>query len=146
MSKLYVSLPEGMVKNSVIGAGLSLGCYALLQFLTAFFVSGEFLGEETIFPAICVSAAVASFVGCLYSSVRVGWGVALSAGSAVAVFLVLTVVIALCVSETGVDGVSLTWVSAAMAMGGLMAAIVCGASGKSTVKRREKGRSRRGRK
>lgn len=143
MSKVVLSLPSGMVKNSVVGALLSLACYIVLQFPVALLLHNEVLGEGALYPAVCVCAALAAFSGCAYSALRSGEGMVLSAASVVLVFLVLTVAVALCTNEVGTLGAGLTGVGAAMAVGGLAAALVCGAMGRKPSSRREKKRTKR---
>lgn len=141
MSKMVLSLPNGLIKNSVIGACISLASYTALQFLSAFLIHHEMLGEGVLYPMVCICAAVAAFLGCAYSALRAGGAMALNATSVVIVFLALTVAIALCTNEMGSIGMGLTGVGIAMAVGGLAAAIVCGALGTSS--RREKKRGKR---
>ena len=47
MSKLVMSLPQGMVKNSVVGGVLALASYVALQFVCALLVDRGVLGMET---------------------------------------------------------------------------------------------------
>ena len=67
MSKVVMSLPEGMVKNCLIGGGISLLSYVLLQMVCALLVDRGLLGLTQIYPLVCVTAALASFLGCGYS-------------------------------------------------------------------------------
>ena len=61
MSKVVMSLPEGMVKNCLIGGGISLLSYVLLQMVCALLVDRGLLGLTQIYPLVCVTAALASF-------------------------------------------------------------------------------------
>ena len=70
MSKVVMSLPKGMVKNSVIGGLLALISYVALQFVCAMLVDKGALGLEQLYPVVCVTAAIASFLGCGYSVLR----------------------------------------------------------------------------
>ena len=70
MSKLVMSLPQGMVKNSVVGGVLALASYVALQFVCALLVDRGVLGMESLYPMVCVAAALASFLGCGYSVLR----------------------------------------------------------------------------
>ena len=63
MSKVVMSLPDGMVKNCLIGGGISLLSYILLQMLCALLVDRGVLGLEQMYPLVCVTAALASFLG-----------------------------------------------------------------------------------
>ena len=67
MSKVVMSLPKGMVKNSVVGGCVALAVYVALQLLCALLIHREVLGEEALYPVVCVAAAIASFLGCGYS-------------------------------------------------------------------------------
>lgn len=138
MSKIAGALSDGTVKNGVVGACISLGCYVLLQFFSAYLVCSGIVGEGAVYSAVCISAAVSSFMGCCFGVVRTGENGVLSAFSVVVVFLVLTIMIGVCVNEIGVIGAGLAGVGMAMVGGGLAAAMFCGAM-RGRV-RREKGR------
>ena len=143
MSKIVFSFPGGMVKNSIIGAVVSLGCYVLLQFLVAFLVCEELIGESLVYVAVCVAAAVSAFAGCFVGASRTGRGGVLSVSTVVAVFLVLTVAVALCAGETETISSGLPGVGLAMAAGGLGAAFLRGILGNAKGTRLESGRNRR---
>ena len=55
MSKVVMSLPQGMVKNSVIGGLLALISYVALQFVCAMLVDKGVLGLEQLYPVVCVT-------------------------------------------------------------------------------------------
>ena len=53
MSKVVMSLPEGMVKNCLIGGGISLLSYVLLQMLCALLVDrGVLRNENAVVSAV----------------------------------------------------------------------------------------------
>ena len=137
MSKNMLSLPGGMIKNGGVGALISLVCYILLQALSALLVCEEIISPDMVYPAVCVSAAVASFVGCVVGMVQADKGNALSSAVVVAVFLSLTVLIGVCMNEGGVDGSGLIGVGVAMSLGGLASAFLGGG-----VRRKEGGYDR----
>lgn len=124
MSREIGSLLERLLKNSVIGAAIALVSYVTLQLLCALMVHCEIAGEGMIYLMVCVSAAVSSFLGCVYSVMRGGDGYILSASAVAVVFLSLTVVIGLLSCESGSIGAGLAGVGGAMAAGGLLAAAV----------------------
>ena len=95
MSKIVMSLPEGMVKNSLIGGLLALLSYVALQFLCALLVDNGLLELDQIYPLVCVTAAVASFLGCGYSVLRGKGASMLPVPAVVVVFLTLTLAAAL---------------------------------------------------
>ncbi|MDE7245384.1 MAG: hypothetical protein K2O18_15620 [Oscillospiraceae bacterium] len=123
MSKVVMSLPKGMIKNSIVGGLLALVSYTALQLLCALFIDKGILPLEHLYPAVCVTAAAASFLGCGYSVLR-GKGTSLSVPVVVAVFMTLTLTAAFLTAdaisiENGVTGLGLS-----MAAGGLLAALV----------------------
>lgn len=124
MSKVVASLPKGLVKNSVVGAVLALVCYMALQFVAALLIHGEIAGEGAMYPMVCAAAGLSSFLGCGYCVLKGGDGRVLSASAVVFVFLAITVAVALLTSEAGMIEGGLTGVGAAMAAGGLLAALV----------------------
>ena len=126
MSKVIASLPGVLVKNSVVGAILALACYVALQFVAALLIHSEVVGEEMMYPMVCVAAGVSALAGCSYSVLRGGVGSVLSASSVVMVFLTVTVAVALLAGEAGTVGVGFTGVGSAMALGGLVAAVLPG--------------------
>lgn len=124
MSKIVVSLPGGVVKYSLQGAALALVIYLGQQCLWALLLHKGVMGFELLYPAVCVSAAVAAFFGCLYSAVRSGRGDALSVASVIAVFLAVTVAAGLLSAEGLAVERGLTGVGLSMAAGGLASALV----------------------
>lgn len=90
MSKVVMSLPQGMVKNSVIGGLLALISYVALQFVCAMLVDKGVLGLEQLYPVVCVTAAIASFLGCGYSVLRGKGTSMLTVPVVVVVFMTLT--------------------------------------------------------
>lgn len=146
MSKVVASLPKSLMKNSIVGAILALVCYVALQFLSALLIHCEVVGEGMIYPMVCVSAGISSFLGCGYSVMRGGSGSVLSASAVVLVFLALTVAVALLASEAGGISAGLTGVGAAMAAGGLLAALIPGLRVKKGKSRRDGGKARRSKK
>ena len=124
MSKVVMSLPEGMVKNSLIGGLLAMLTYVALQFLCALLVDRGILALEQIYPLVCVTAAVASFLGCGYSVLRGKGTSMLSVPVVVVVFLTLTLTAALFTAETVSVENGLTGLGLSMAAGGLLAALV----------------------
>lgn len=139
MSKVVMSLPQGMVKNSVVGGLLALLSYAALQLVCALLIDKGILPLEHLYPAVCITAAAASFIGCGYS-VLMGKGASmLSVPVVVVVFMTLTLAAALLTADTisienGVTGLGLS-----MAAGGLLAAL----AGSNLPKNRSAARSRR---
>ena len=124
MSKVVMSPPEGLVKNSLIGGLLALLSYVALQFICALLVDRGVLGLDQIYPLVCVTAAAASFLGCGYSVLKGKGTSMLTVPVVVAVFMTLTLAAALLTAETisienGVTGLGLS-----MAAGGLLAALV----------------------
>ena len=124
MSKIVMSLPEGMVKNSLIGGLVSLASYTALQFLCALLVDRGVLGLEQLYPLVCVTAAVASFLGCGYSVLRGKGASMLSVPVVVVVFLTLTLAAALFTADVVSIENGLTGLGLSMAAGGLLAALV----------------------
>ena len=124
MSKVVMSLPEGMVKNSLIGGLIALGSYVVLQFLCAFLVDRGVLGLDQLYPLVCVTAALASFLGCGYSVLRGKGTSMLSVPVVVVVFLTLTLTAALFTADTVSIENGLTGLGLSMAAGGLLAALV----------------------
>ena len=70
MSKIVMSLPKGMVKNSLIGGVLALAAYVALQFFCALLIDKGIMGMEQLYPMVCVAAALSSFLGCGYSVLK----------------------------------------------------------------------------
>lgn len=124
MSKVVMSLPEGMVKNCLIGGGISLLSYVLLQMVCALLVDQGVLAMNQLYPLICVTAALASFLGCGYSVMKGKSGSMLPVPVVVVVFLVLTLAAALLTTETVRIENGLTGLGLSMAAGGLLAALV----------------------
>lgn len=124
MSKVVMSLPEGMVKNSLVGGLIALVSYAGLQLLCALLVDKGVLGLEQIYPLVCVTAALASFLGCGYSVLKGKGTSMLSVPVVVVVFLALTLAAALLTADTVRIENGLTGLGLSMAAGGLLAALV----------------------
>lgn len=124
MSKIVMSLPEGMVKNSLIGGLLSLASYVSLQFLCALLVDRGVLELEQVYPLVCVTAAAASFLGCGYSVLKGKGTSMLSVPVVVAVFLTLTLAASLFTADAVSIENGLTGLGLSMAAGGLLAALV----------------------
>ena len=123
MSNAVGSRFESLLKNSVVGAVVALISYVTFQLLCAFLIHCEIAGEGMIYPLVCVSAAVSSYLGCVYGVMRGGEGRILSASLVTAVFLSLTVVIGLLSCESGVISTGWAGIGGAMALGGLLAAM-----------------------
>ena len=124
MSKVVMSLPKGMLKDSVIGGVLALVSYTALQLVCALLIDKGVLGMERLYPMVCVAAFLASFLGCGYSVLKGKGTSMLTVPVVVAVFMTLTLAAALLTAETisidnGVTGLGLS-----MAAGGLLAALV----------------------
>ena len=124
MSKVVMSLPKGMVKNSAVGALIALGSYVALQAACALLIHKEILSMEGLYPAVCVTAAVASFLGCGYSVLRGKEASVLSVSVVVVVFLTLTLAAALLTIDAIAIENGLTGIGLAMAAGGLAAALL----------------------
>lgn len=146
MSKIVMSLPKGMVKNAVIGGILALAAYVALQLGTALLIHKEVLGETAMYPAVCVSAALAAFLGCGYSIWKGRGASMLTTTAVVVVFLTLTLAAALLTTDTVAIENGLTGVGLSMAAGGLAAALLGGSlplRGERGGRRSRKKRSRR---
>ncbi|MBD5150980.1 MAG: hypothetical protein HDT15_03345 [Oscillibacter sp.] len=124
MSKVVMSLPEGMVKNCLIGGAIALVSYVLLQMLCALLVDQGVLGLDQIYPLVCVTAALASFLGCGYSVLRGKGTSMLPVPVVVVVFLSLTLTAALLTTDAVSVENGLTGLGLSMAAGGLLAALV----------------------
>ena len=124
MSKVVMSLPKGMVKNSVIGGLLALASYVALQLVCALLIDKEILGMEQLYPMVCVAAALASFLGCGYSVLRGRGTSMLTVPVVVAVFLTLTLAAAFLTADAVRIDNGLTGLGLSMAAGGLAAALV----------------------
>lgn len=135
------SLFERLLKNSAIGAAIALIGYVGLQLLCALLIHCEIVGEGMLYLMVCVSAAVSSFLGCMYSVMREGEGHILSASVVACVFLSLTVVIGLLSGGSGTISSGWAGIGGAMAVGGLLAAAA--PSVMSRRGRKLKGRMRR---
>lgn len=143
MSKIVMSLPEGMIKTGVNGAFISLVCYVLLQFLSAFLICREIAGEEMLYPMVCLSAGISAFAGCWYGTARSKKGGVLGAATVVIVFLALTVMIGLLCGKVGAVGNGLVGVGVSMSVGGLAAALFTAVKGEGVGVKRERGKRRR---
>lgn len=142
MSKVVMSLPEGMVKNSLIGGLLALASYVALQFLCALLVDRGVLGLDQIYPLVCVTAAAASFLGCGYSVLKGKGTSMLTVPVVVVVFLTLTLAAALFTADAVSVENGLTGLGLSMAAGGLLAALV-GYNLPRDNRRKTRGRRRR---
>lgn len=143
MSKVVMSLPKGMVKNSVIGGVLALASYVALQFFCAMLIDKGIVGMEKLYPMVCAAAFLASFLGCGYSVLKGKGTNMLSVPAVVAVFMTLTLAAALFTAEAISIENGLTGVGLSMAGGGLLAALVGynlpkGGRGKSRPRRRRR--------
>lgn len=138
ISKPAISLPKGIVRDSLIGGAIALGDYILLQFFCALLIDRELLGLEKLYPMVCVAAAVSAFLGCGYSVLRRKEAAILSVSAVVAVFLAVTLAAAFITAETVAVENGLTGVGLSMAAGGLTAAMAGSArpKGKRQRKRR----------
>lgn len=138
ISKPAISLPKGIVRDSLIGGAIALGAYILLQFFCALLIDRELLGLEKLYPMVCVAAAVSAFLGCGYSVLRRKEAAILSVSAVVAVFLAVTLAAAFITAETVAVENGLTGVGLSMAAGGLTAAMAGSARprGKRQRKRR----------
>ncbi|MDE7010594.1 MAG: hypothetical protein K2O93_05220 [Oscillospiraceae bacterium] len=138
ISKPAISLPKGIVRDSLIGGAIALGAYILLQFFCALLIDRELLGLEKLYPMVCVAAAVSAFLGCGYSVLRRKEAAILSVSAVVAVFLAVTLAAAFLTAETVAVENGLTGVGLSMAAGGLTAALAGSArpKGKRQRKRR----------
>ena len=141
MSKVVMSLPKVMVKNSVIGGVLALGAYVALQLACALLIDKEVLGMDQLYPMVCVTAALASFLGGGYSVLRGRGTSMLTVPVVVAVFLTLTLAAAFFTADAVRIENGLTGLGLSMAAGGLLAALVGynlpqGRTGKSRRRRR----------
>lgn len=147
MSKVVMSLPKGMVKNSVIGALLALAAYVALQLVCAALIDREILGMDRLYPMVCVAAALSSFLGCGYSVLRGKGTSMLTVPVVVVVFLTLTLAAAFLAADAINIENGLTGLGLSMAAGGLLAALVGynlprgGGSDRSRSKSRRKHRS-----
>ena len=139
MSKVVMSLPKGMVKNSMIGGLLALASYIMLQFVCALLIDKGVLGMEQLYPMVCVAAFLASFLGCGYSVLKGKGTSMLSVPVVVAVFMTLTLAAALLTAEAISIENGLTGLGLSMAGGGLLAALV----GYNLPKGNSRNRSRR---
>ena len=123
ISKPAISLPKGIVRDSLIGGAIALGAYILLQFFCAMLIDKELLGLEKLYPMVCIAAAVSAFLGCGYSVLRRREAAMLSVSAVVAVFLAVTLAAAFVTAETVSVENGLTGVGLSMAAGGLAAAL-----------------------
>jgi len=118
-----MSLPKGMVKDSVIGGLLALASYAALQLVCALLVDKGVLGLDQLYPPVCVTAAISSFLGCGYSVLRGKGASMLTVPVVVVVFMTLTLAAALLTADTIAIENGVTGVGLSMAAGGLLAAL-----------------------
>lgn len=146
MSKVVMSLPKGMVRDSVTGGLLALATYVALQLVCALLVDKGVLGLEQLYPLVCVTAAIASFLGCGYSVLRGKGTNMLTVPAVVAVFMALTLAAALLTADTIAIENGVTGLGLSMAAGGLLAALVGGnlpKGGRKKRRARRTGQSRR---
>ena len=52
MSKPAISLPKGIVKDSLIGGAIALGAYLMLHFLWALIFDKVMLGLQKLYPMV----------------------------------------------------------------------------------------------
>ena len=126
MSKVVMSLPKGMAKNSAIGGLIALIAYVALQFLCAMLIDHQLQGVERLYPMVCIAAALASFLGCGYSVLKGKSASMLSISAVVVVFLTLTLAAAFLTADAISIENGLTGIGLSMAAGGLAAALVGG--------------------
>lgn len=138
ISKPAISLPKGIVRDSLIGGAIALGAYILLQFFCALLIDRELLGLEKLYPMVCVAAAVSAFLGCGYSVLRRKEAAILSVSAVVAVFLAVTLAAAFITAETVAVENGLTGVGLSMAAGGLTAAMAGSARPKGKRQRQRR--------
>lgn len=146
MSKVVMSLPKGMVRDSVTGGLLALVTYVALQLVCALLVDKGVLGLEQLYPLVCVTAAIASFLGCGYSVLKGKGASMLTVPAVVAVFMTLTLAAALLTADTIAIENGVTGLGLSMAAGGLLAALVGGnlpKGGRKKRRARRTGQSRR---
>ena len=146
MSKVVMSLPKGMVGGSVTGGLLALVTYVALQLVCALLVDKGVLGLEQLYPLVCVTAAIASFLGCGYSVLKGKGASMLTVPAVVAVFMTLTLAAALFTADTIAIENGVTGLGLSMAAGGLLAALVGGnlpKGGRKKRRARRTGQSRR---
>ena len=118
MSKVVMSLPKGMVKNSVVGGLLALAVYVAMQFFYALLIHRGAVGMERLYPMTCAAALLASFLGCGYSVVRGKGTSMLTVPVVVAVFLTLTLAAAFFTADAICVDNGLTGIGLSMAAGG----------------------------
>jgi len=144
MSKVVMALPKGMGKNCVVGGAIALGAYAALQMLCALLIHREVVSMDMLYPMVCITAAVASFLGCAYSILRGGSASMLTVSVVVVVFLTLTLAVAFFSADSIAVDNGLTGVGLCMAAGGLLAALVGPAFvGKKSSNGKSRGRKKR---
>lgn len=123
MSKVVMSLPKGMVKNSAVGGVIALAAYVGLQGLWALLIHKELLGVDRLYPLVCIAAAVSAFLGCGYSLLKGKEAPMLSVSVVVVVFLTLTLAAAFVTTDAISVENGLTGIGLSMAAGGLAAAL-----------------------
>ena len=139
-------MPKGMVRDSVTGGLLALVTYVALQLVCALLVDKGVLGLEQLYPLVCVTAAIASFLGCGYSVLKGKGASMLTVPAVVAVFMTLTLAAALLTADTIAIENGVTGLGLSMAAGGLLAALVGGnlpKGGRKKRRARRTGQSRR---
>ena len=100
------------------------------------------LGLEQLYPVVCVTAAIASFLGCGYSVLRGKGTSMLTVPVVVVVFMTLTLAAALLTADTIAIENGVTGLGLSMAAGGLLAALVGGNLPKGGKRRRGRKSSR----
>ena len=142
MSKVVMSLPKGIVKNSVVGGLLALASYVGMQFVCAMLVDKGALEFGQLYPVVCISAGIASFLGCGYSVLRGKGTSMLSVPVVVVVFMTLTLAAAFLTADTIAIENGVTGLGLSMAAGGLLAALVGGNLPKGGRNKRRSSRRR----
>lgn len=145
MSKVVVALPKGGLKRTAVGGVIAFVLYVLCQGVCALLIHKGVMPEGFLYPAVCVSAAVSSLAGCLYTMGRGKSASVLTVLAVAAVFLMLTLAVAVfnadgIAVEQGVVGIGLS-----MCAGALIAALIGGGStaGRGGQKRRRAGKGRK---
>lgn len=141
MSKISFSLPKGWAKNSIIGAVISLLSYVVLQSISAMLIYFEMVGEGAVYSLVCISAALAVFLGCGYHLIQKTENI-LNSSTVIAIFLALTIVIGILSNPSHEIGFGLTGVGVSMVIGGLAAVFLGGFYRKRKKTRRDRLRMR----
>ncbi len=123
MSGITSIVPNHLLKNSIIGACISVCIYIVLQLISALLIHNEVVSEDAMYPLVCCGAAVSSMIGCSFSASRGGKRGALSVSAVVAVFLSLTLLVGLTAGEAKSVADGMVGIGVAMCAGGLGAVI-----------------------